>query len=111
MTALKPRRRKYVRWVAAAGLEISPEVESELRSLAARAEPNETGGLLLGWWEDSRPVIVGAVEVPDVQAGRACWTRTETVAHSVLWQARRTLSDPNIGYIGDWHSHPANVGF
>lgn len=84
-------------------------VERLLRALAAAAHPRETGGLLLGWWDDGIPVVVTAIEVPDPQATGTRWTRQPDAARDAL-QAARAAADPDVGYIGDWHSHPANVG-
>jgi integrative and conjugative element protein (TIGR02256 family) len=89
---------------------LEPSLETALRGLAESAYPNETGGLLLGWWQDGVPVVNSVAEVPDPNAGRTCWTRDETPAVAVLAAHRRATDNPLLGYVGDWHSHPANLG-
>jgi integrative and conjugative element protein (TIGR02256 family) len=74
---------------------------------AQQAAPKETGGLLLGWWEDTTVVIGHAVEVPDPNATTSTWTRHEDAAQATLEAALRDLGHPWLGYVGDWHSHPA----
>lgn len=77
--------------------------------MAASAHPTETGGLLLGWWSGPVPVAVAFVEVPDPCAHRNRWSRDEASAATALEQAR-TRYPAHVGYVGDWHSHPADVG-
>lgn len=85
-------------------------VAASLRKLAAKAHPLETGGLLLGWWEGNALAIVDCVEVPDPHAGRSSWLRREKVAQQALSRVLADRDDPHLGYVGDWHSHPADVG-
>ena len=83
---------------------------AELGTAAEAARPDETGGLLLGWWEtrDAAEVIVvrHAIELPDKQATPTSWVRRPNTARIALSQALTTLSHPLLGYVGDWHSHP-----
>src|SRR4029450_870181 len=76
---------------------------------ARQAAPNETGGLLLGWWEGTAVVVAHAVEVPDPDATSSRWTRHEDTAQAALDAALPDPSHPWLGYVGDWHSHPAPV--
>lgn len=80
-----------------------------LRQLATSAHPHETGGLLLGWWDDGLPVVTDAVELADQRATGNRWTRQPQAAQEAL-AAARARAAPDVGYIGDWHSHPADVG-
>lgn len=83
---------------------------AELSTAAQAARPDETGGLLLGWWEarTAAEVIVvrHAIEVPDKQATPTSWVRRPGAARAALSQALTALSHPLLGYVGDWHSHP-----
>jgi integrative and conjugative element protein (TIGR02256 family) len=97
-----------LRGVHRCGLTVPDCVEDLLRAYAFGAHPLETGGLLLGWWERQVPIIFSAVEVKDPHATRRCWTRDERRAQEALEQVQRL--GKHIGYIGDWHSHPADVG-
>ena len=91
------------------GLSVPGYVEELLRAHAWAAHPIETGGLLLGWWDLGVPVIAYALEVKDPRATRRRWTRDEARARVALAQARRH-GHKHVGYVGDWHSHPVNLG-
>jgi hypothetical protein len=90
-------------------LTLSDEAAATVRDLSARAHPRETGGLLLGWWDHELPVVRAAVEVPDPRGGHTSWTRHENTAAAALAAAIAT-SPARVGYIGEWHSHPADIG-
>src|SRR5665647_3825349 len=49
-----------LREVHHSGLSVPAYVEDLLRAYAGTAHPRETGGLLLGWWEQSVPVVAYA---------------------------------------------------
>ena len=91
------------------GLVLRPQAERAARSYADAAYPRESGGLLLGWWEHGVPVVVDVVKVPDSGAGRSHWTRSRQAAAEVFAQVRATYP-ATVGYVGDWHSHPHDVG-
>ncbi len=98
-----------IRGVHRCGLRLSDELEQELHDVAATAYPHETGGLLLGWWNANVPVVAAWVAVPDPDARRNRWSRNEAAAADALIAARRNYP-AHIGYVGDWHSHPADIG-
>jgi proteasome lid subunit RPN8/RPN11 len=81
-----------------------------IRELSAAAHPRETGGLLLGWWDQCVPVVRAAFEVSDPRAGHNRWTRHEDSATAALAAALAASHEPRLGYIGEWHSHPADIG-
>jgi integrative and conjugative element protein (TIGR02256 family) len=78
--------------------------------MAARAEqlPNETGGILLGYFDFNRKsvVVVDALRAPpDSVSSPVAFTRgTAGVREAVAEAGRRTAEV--VGYIGEWHSHP-----
>jgi Prokaryotic homologs of the JAB domain len=83
-------------------------VLAELRTAARAAEPKETGGLLLGWWNSGDAIVVRhAIEVPDPQATPTSWIRRPRAAKAALARALTALGHPLLGYVGDWHSHLA----
>jgi len=98
--------------VTAAPIEVllSGPVIAELSSTARAALPNETGGLLLGWWETNDEVdaviVRHAIEVPDRRATPVTWVRRPSTARTALSRALTALKHPLLGYVGDWHSHP-----
>ena len=98
--------------MTAAPIEVllSGPVIAELSSTARAALPNETGGLLLGWWETNDEVdaviVRHAIEVPDRRATPVTWVRRPSTARTALSRALTALKHPLLGYVGDWHSHP-----
>lgn len=89
---------------------LSGPVLAELRTATGTALPQETGGLLLGWWDtrDAAELIIvrHAIEVPDRRATPTSWVRRPRAAQAELSRALNALSHPLLGYVGDWHSHP-----
>lgn len=86
-------------------------VRQEMKAAADAAVPKETGGLLLGWWDEYGNVMVRhAIEVKDRWATRTSWTRRERPAGRALARALQELDHPLLGYVGDWHVHPAQCG-
>jgi proteasome lid subunit RPN8/RPN11 len=75
---------------------------------ATKAHPNETGGILVGVHLDGQPWVTHAIEVPTPDAGRHHYKIPAGVTQPAVLAARRT--DHRLGYLGDWHAHPANVG-
>ncbi|MEU7570090.1 Mov34/MPN/PAD-1 family protein [Micromonospora sp. NPDC049240] len=72
-----------------------------------RAALRETGGPLLGWWDSDKVNVRSAGEVVDPAAFGTCSTRRESFAQHALHRAIAALGHPWMGYVGDWHSHPA----
>jgi integrative and conjugative element protein (TIGR02256 family) len=76
---------------------------------ADHAHPDETGGILLGWRGRDAVVIVGALEVPDIGASPHRYRRHHAVAQAALTAALAEQPDDSpLGYIGEWHVHPAH---
>lgn len=91
-------------------VSIRVAASAKIHSAAKQAAPQETGGLLLGWWDKDLVVIEDIVIVEDAGATTHSWVRDETKAQSTLNRIRDTHPSAPIGYVGDWHCHPANVG-
>lgn len=79
---------------------------------AARVDTmRETGGVLLGWRHDRGVYVNDALVVPDSQAKHTSYRRRHKPASDVLDAALAELpSESPIGYVGEWHSHPAPAG-
>lgn len=83
-------------------------VEQQLKELRKQGLPNETGGVLLGYYDFN----IGAVFVvaalpapPDSKSNRNSFERgIAGLAEAVSEATRRTAGI--VGYIGEWHSHP-----
>jgi integrative and conjugative element protein (TIGR02256 family) len=72
---------------------------------AKSAVPRETGGLLLGYFDNAEVVVQAAVEVIDPDATAISYTRQQVRAQNALDDALKSADD-ELGYVGDWHSHP-----
>ncbi|MFG6490591.1 ThiF family adenylyltransferase [Roseateles sp. BYS78W] len=83
-------------------------VERRLRAMRAAKLPNETGGVLLGYYDfiEKMVVIVDALpEPPDSKASPTGFERgKEDLAPTVEEAMKRTAG--NVKYVGEWHSHP-----
>lgn len=84
--------------------------EAILREAAA-ALPHETGGILLGYWQQQNVQITNMVGPgPNAQHGTAAFTPDRD------WQYEQidllfAESQGKIEYLGDWHTHPLGVPF
>lgn len=77
---------------------------------AERAFPRETGGILLGYRTTSALVAIEAIEVRDPNATATRYKRDRRSAQQLLDSRLRDEPKSSVlGYIGDWHSHPADV--
>lgn len=95
---------------ASLAVDVHADAMTAIAAAAAAAHPRETGGILLGWWDDGRVAVRHAVEVPDPHATMNSWSRDELHAQDALDTALAEYQHPWLGYVGDWHSHPAACG-
>lgn len=94
-------------------LWISGESLSSLEEQASAAAPNETGGVLMGYWRrDSRDVVVTHAIGPGANA-TAEPERFEPDAEFHATEVARIYhgSGRTITYLGDWHSHPTGHAY
>lgn len=89
-------------------VRMSENVSAVLRRHAREAEPNETGGILLGVRTNGRPWITHAVEIASQDRGRSHYRLPAGATSPAVDRARQ--QDPRLGYLGEWHSHPTDVG-
>jgi proteasome lid subunit RPN8/RPN11 len=90
-------------------LWLSERGQAAIEEAARRAHPDETGGVLVGVYGDNgRPWVVEAVEVPSAHAGSTYYELPAGARPEVIDTAR--VRDRRLGYVGDWHAHPADVG-
>ena len=86
-------------------------VRLKIRALRSEGLPNETGGVLLGYFDlvNRRVYVVDALPAPpDSSRERSGFERgTEGLEANVDESKRRTADI--VGYIGEWHSHPRNI--
>lgn len=67
--------------------------------------PRETGGILIGWRDGRNIVVDQLVEVPDDTSTGHRYHRRHAPAQHHLDQ--HISGDNLLGYVGEWHSHPA----
>ncbi len=89
-------------------LFLTEDVASAMRSAAAMAYPLETGGILVGVMRDGEPWVTSAIELADARKTTSSFVIPFGVTPTSVDLARRR--DARVGYLGDWHCHPANVG-
>ena len=87
-----------------ARINLSETALSNAYSKAADAMPLETGGVLVGCEVDGRITITDAIEVPDRDARSDRYGMSAGAATAAVESAR--ASEPRVGYVGEWHSHP-----
>lgn len=90
-------------------LWLSEQPRHSIEHAAARAHPRETGGVLLGVYvKGRRPWVTAAVEVISPVATGTYYELAAGAAPQVTERAAR--EDARLGYLGLWHTHPADVG-
>jgi proteasome lid subunit RPN8/RPN11 len=91
-------------------VDVHSDATLPIAAAASAAHPRETGGLLLGWWDVGLVVVRYAVEICDPDATTTSWSRDQPRAQAALEAALDELEHPWLGYVGDWHTHPAACG-
>lgn len=90
---------------------LTPAVIDTMCTHATAALPKETGGILLGYRTDQGVQATVALHVPDRRAGAATYRRSYRLAARALADALAAEPpDSPVGYVGEWHSHPAPAG-
>jgi proteasome lid subunit RPN8/RPN11 len=84
------------------------DVARDLISWSARRAPQETGGILLGALGDDNPWVMCAVEVRPLRPAPSAYEIPKGITSDLVLAARQ--EDTRLGYLGDWHSHPADIG-
>lgn len=89
-------------------LYLDEGVKRRLHELRAAAMPNETGGVLLGYYDlnEQFVVVVDALAAPpDSKSSPIAFERgVHGLATAVEEASRRTAQV--VAYVGEWHSHP-----
>lgn len=91
-------------------IELSNEAHETIASSTAKALPNETGGILLGYRVGADFTVTHALVVEGKRTNSS-YVRDDVEANSLLakFLEDRAPTDP-VGYIGEWHTHPADAG-
>ncbi|AZS46080.1 MULTISPECIES: Mov34/MPN/PAD-1 family protein [Microbacterium] len=86
---------------------VSESALERLRVSAAHSHPLETGGILIGVTAGDSPWVTEVRTFDSPGRGPAQFILPRGVTQRAVRDARR--ADARLGYIGDWHSHPADV--
>ena len=86
-------------WISGHGLSFMND-DADLHT------PNETGGVLLGYWDGSDPVVTHVVG-----PGPAAQHQSDAYMPDYAYHEREiarlyAMSRPTLHYLGDWHTHP-----
>ena len=87
---------------------LSEEVEHVVVRAAHEHHPVEIGGVLVGVSVRRRPWATAAAVVPSRCQTPTYYTLPQGARHVAVEAARK--HDRRIGYVGDWHAHPADIG-
>lgn len=70
--------------------------------------PGEVGGILVGWREGDHVVLVhDLLIVADQRRDLHRYDREHRPAEDTLRSYLEHAADARLGYVGEWHSHPA----
>lgn len=70
--------------------------------------PKEVGGILVGWREGADVIVVqDLLLVPHDSPSHFRYDRDHPPADELLQQHLAQAANPHLGYVGEWHSHPA----
>jgi proteasome lid subunit RPN8/RPN11 len=88
---------------------LAEAAQATIEKAAADGHPNEVGGVLIGvLTEVDRPWVTEAVVIPSARPSGTYFELPEGARPDAVDRAR--ARDSRLGYLGDWHSHPADVG-
>ena len=87
---------------------IDPAAVRTIEDAAKASHPFETGGFLLGYRCDRGVQVMDAIELIDEMATRSGYEANGAQIQAALNEVIRTRPD-GIGYVGPWHSHPAQA--
>ncbi len=91
-----------------AGILIARAALDAVLTAGEQALPVETGGILLGFRAPGVIVITRALVVPDPRSSRHSYLLRGRRAQTLM-AAARTDAPAVVGYVGEWHTHPADA--
>lgn len=69
--------------------------------------PREIGGILIGWREERTVVVHDLLLIADESSAGNQYDRRHQPADILLRKYLTHAKDARLGYVGEWHSHPA----
>jgi integrative and conjugative element protein (TIGR02256 family) len=94
---------------ATAGILVTSMALRGADDAARAALPDETGGILLGFHTPDLIVVTRILLVPDPHSSRHSYLRHRLRAQAQM-AANHTDLPSIVGYVGEWHTHPADLG-
>lgn len=88
-------------------LDLTAQARDALRAGARASRRRERGGILVGFRTQTGLHIEDALLVPDQTAARTHYLRRAKDAARVLNDYLDGDTDPLVGYVGEWHTHPS----
>ena len=91
------------------GASLNDQVVSQLQQYCARAHPEETGGVLIGRYDESHRIaliVEATLPPPDSSFGRFRFVRG--IAGLAEQFKRLWMRTPRHYYLGEWHYHPGS---
>ena len=80
---------------------------AEIETSAVVSLPNETGGLLLGYWSDKQTVVISRITLGGPKAQHWPNRYIPDYDYDAKISEREFRNSGNIvAYLGDWHTHP-----
>ncbi len=89
-------------------LYIAETAHHTMSVAAKKSHPNETGGILVGVHLNGQPWVTAVIEIASTDRGHTHYKLPAGSTQPAVRRARQT--DTRLGYLGDWHTHPDNVG-
>lgn len=89
-------------------LLLSESAAATMTGAAGASHPMEAGGVLVGVYADGLPWVTRAIQIPSARPRRHSYLIPAGATQPAVKNARR--ADARLGYLGDWHTHPDDVG-
>lgn len=93
--------------MTAVGILITSTAVGSATTNGLAALPYETGGILLGFRTPDLVVVTRTLTVPDPRSSPHSYRRHRRRAQAQM-AAAGIETTPAIGYVGEWHTHPAD---
>lgn len=87
-------------------IDLSPYARDILRVAARSSTKTERGGILIGWRTTTGIEVHEALLVPDETARFSGYRRRRPAAQRLLSAYLSANEGNDLGYIGEWHTHP-----
>lgn len=90
-------------------ITITDQAVATLTAEARASRHSERGGILIGYRIEATIHIHDALSVADATAAHTHYLRRNREGQKVLNDWMNATDDPTLGYVGEWHTHPAPV--